>query len=170
MKGNFEQCLALILKNEGGFVNLKSDPGGITNLGVTKATWEAYVGHQVDEETMRSLGPEDVAPLYRSRYWDAVHGDDLPFGVDYAVMDCCVNSGPVRAIKLLQRTLGVNEDGILGPVTLKEIQESDARTLATNYCEERLLFLQSLPTYDTFGKGWSRRVSEVESDAFKMVG
>jgi lysozyme family protein len=56
MTGNFEQCLALVLKAEGGFVDNKNDPGGMTNLGVTKATWEAYVGHEVDEATMRALG------------------------------------------------------------------------------------------------------------------
>jgi len=170
MKGNFEQCLAFVLKSEGGFVNNPKDPGGMTNLGVTKKTWESWVGHEVDEEAMQNLGPEDVAPLYKEKYWDAIGGDNLPAGVDYSVFDCAVNSGPQRAIKLLQKTLDLNEDGILGPMTLKSVQEANPRTLATTYCEDRLTFLQSLPTYSIFGAGWSRRVLDVEENAFKMVG
>jgi lysozyme family protein len=169
MNGNFEQCLALVLRNENGFVNNPKDPGGMTNLGVTKKTWESWVGHEVDEETMRELRPEDVAPLYKEKYWDAVSGDVLPAGLDYAVFDCAVNSGPQRAIKILQKTLELTEDGVLGPMTLKSAQEADPRTLATTYCENRLTFLQSLPTYSTFGGGWSRRVMAVESEAFKMA-
>jgi len=170
MKNNFEQCLALVLKNEGGYVNNPKDPGGMTNLGVTRRVWEAYVGHPVDESVMRALGPADVAPLYKFEYWDKVHGDDLPEGVDYAVFDFAVNSGVGRAAKVLQRAVGVNADGSIGPATLAAVKVANPRDLATTICEDRLAFLQSLPTYDTFGKGWSRRVSEVENTAFSMVG
>ena len=170
MKGNFEECLAHVLKHEGGFVNLKSDPGGMTNLGVTKKVWEAYVGHEVDEVAMRALGPSDVAPLYKKNYWDKIHGDDLPSGVDYACFDLAVNSGVGRAAKTLQKAVGVNADGVIGPATMAAVASQNPRDLATEICEIRLNFLQSLPTWDTFGKGWSRRVAEVEKVAFDMVG
>ena len=87
MTGNFEQCLALVLRTEGGYVNNHDDPGGVTNLGVTKATWEAYVRRSVSDEEMANLGPLEVAPLYKQKYWDAVSGDDLPEGVDYCVFE-----------------------------------------------------------------------------------
>ena len=170
MKGNFEECLAHVLKHEGGFVNLKSDPGGMTNLGVTKRVWEEYVGHTVDEAAMRALGPQDVAPLYKKNYWDKIQCDKLPAGVDYACFDLAVNSGVGRAAKILQKAVGVNQDGAIGPATLNAVASSDARNLATEICDLRLNFLQSLPTWDTFGKGWSRRVAEVEKVAFEMVG
>lgn len=170
MENNYEQCLALVLKHEGGFVNLKSDPGGMTNLGVTKRVWEEWIGHPVDEAAMRALGPQDVAPLYKKNYWDKVSGNSLPDGVDYAVFDFAVNSGPSRAAKTLQQILGVAADGKIGPATLAAIEKANPRDVATAICEERLAFLQSLPTYATFGKGWSRRVSEVENTAFSMVG
>lgn len=170
MQDNFEQCLALVLKHEGGFVNHPKDPGGMTNLGVTKRVWEEYVGHPVDEAAMRALGPADVAPLYKKNYWDKIHGDELPAGVDYACFDLAVNSGVGRAAKILQKALGVNPDGAIGPATLNAVASCNPREVASEICDLRLGFLQSLPTFDTFGKGWSRRVAEVEKLSFEMVG
>lgn len=100
MKNNFEQCLALVLRSEGGFVNNPKDPGGMTNLGVTKATYESYVGRSVDADEMKGLTPDTVAPLYKKMYWDKVRGDDMPAGVDYALFDLAVNSGPTTGYKV----------------------------------------------------------------------
>ena len=94
MKSNFEKALAHILESEGGFVNHPKDPGGMTNLGCTKAVWEEFVGHPVSEADMRALTPASVAPLYKRKYWDKVAGDDLPAGLDYAVFDAAIISGP----------------------------------------------------------------------------
>ena len=169
MKDNFEQCLALVLKHEGGYVNNPKDPGGMTNLGVTKKVWEEYVGHPVDESAMRALGPQDVASLYKKQYWDRISGDSLPFGVDYATFDMAVNSGVSRAAKTLQQVLGVGADGQVGKATISACEAANAREIATGVCEKRLAFLQSLPTYGTFGKGWSNRVAAVEKAAFDMA-
>jgi len=170
MIGNFERCLALVLKNEGGYTDNSKDPGGATNLGCTKAVWEQYVGHAVTKSDIMALTPNDVMPLYKDKYWDTVKGDDLPMGVDYAVFDFAINSGPSRAAKALQTVLNVNADGQIGPATLSALETSNPRDVATRVCEARLAFLQSLSNYANFGKGWSRRVSEVETAAFNMVG
>jgi lysozyme family protein len=170
MENNFEQCFVLVLRNEGGYVDNSSDPGGATNLGCTKATWEAWVGHPVTKDDIKALTPNDVMPLYKAKYWDTVKGDDLPIGVDYAVFDFAINSGPSRAAKALQSVLGVAADGQIGPATLAALEAANIRDVATAVCEARLAFLQSLPTYGNFGKGWSRRVSEVEQVSFNMVG
>jgi lysozyme family protein len=172
MQSNFETCLALMLAHEGGFVNHPQDPGGMTNLGVTKRVWEEWVGHEVDEKQMRALTPEIVAPLYKRKYWDAVRADDLVDGVDYCVFDVAVNSGPGRAVKFLQSCVGVTADGGFGPRTLAAVKEAekDPARLIEMYCARRLEFLQSLKTFETFGKGWSRRVQEVKDKALKMLG
>ena len=170
MNTNFEQCFYLVLKNEGGYVDNSADPGGATNLGCTKATWESYVGHPVTKDDIKALTPKDVMPLYKAKYWDTVKGDDLPAGVDYAVFDFAINSGPSRAAKALQSVLNTNPDGQIGPTTLRALETSNPREIATKVCEARLAFLQSLSTYANFGKGWSRRVSEVENTAFNMAG
>jgi lysozyme family protein len=168
MKSNWEQCFALVLKNEGGYVDNSRDPGGATNLGCTKATWESYVGHPVTKDDIKALTPSDVKPLYKKLYWDTVRGDDLPEGVDYAVFDFAINSGPARAAKALQSILGVGIDGQIGPATLNALETTNPREIASRVCEARLAFLQALPTWDTFGKGWGRRVAEVAQTAFNM--
>jgi lysozyme family protein len=169
VKENFDDALKAILHHEGGYVNHPKDPGGMTNLGVTKRVWEEWVGHEVDEKAMRALTPELVGPLYKAKYWDKIKGDELPTGVDYAVFDAAINSGPGRAAKWLQTVVGAVPDGAIGNGTLAKVAAMDAEDIVRKYQETRLAFMQSLPTWDTFGKGWGRRVAEVGSAAQKML-
>ncbi len=169
MKENFVDALAAVLHHEGGFVNHPKDPGGMTNLGVTKRVWEEWVGHEVDEKTMRGLTAEMVAPMYKAKYWDKIRGDDLPSGVDYIVFDAAINSGPGRAAKWLQQTVDVVVDGAIGPGTLRAVGAMPAQEIVEKYQQVRLAFLQALPTWDTFGKGWGRRVQEVQVAAAGML-
>ena len=166
MQSNFNRSLLLLLKHEGGYVNHPSDPGGMTNLGVTAKVWESWVGHPVDEKQMRALTPDDVAPLYKRKYWDACRADELVSGLDYAVFDCAVNSGVGRAVKLLQGCVGVPADGGIGPTTMAAVKQ--ATGLIEDFCDARLRFLQTLSTWPTFGRGWERRVNEVKEESLKM--
>jgi lysozyme family protein len=169
MKDNFDTALVALLKHEGGYVNHPSDPGGRTNLGVTQRVWEEWIGREATEKEMRALTPAQVGPLYRKKYWDAIKGDDLPSGVDLAVFDFAVNSGPGRAAKLLQKVLGVTQDGAIGPMTLAAAVNTDSSQLVTDYNAQRLAFLQALSHWDTFGRGWGRRVAEVTAQATNMT-
>ena len=173
MQSNFDNCLAKLLVHEGNFVNHPEDPGGMTNLGVTAKVWEEWVGHPVDEKQMRALTPEIVAPLYKRKYWDACRADELISGLDYCIFDVAVNSGVGRAIKFLQSCVGTAPDGGFGPATMAAVAQfkgDSAKTLIEDYCAKRLEFLQSLKTFETFGKGWTRRVEEVKAEALKMLG
>jgi len=177
MNTNFDPIMAKLLAHEGGYTADVRDPGnrlpdgraGSTNLGVTQAVWEAFVGHQVSQNVMKALTPADVGRLYKERYWDAVHGDELPAGVDYSVFDAAVNSGPRQAAKWLQRAVSAPDDGAIGPKTLAQVQRFPAADVVERVNQQRLAFLQGLPTYATYGKGWSRRVAEVESVSTAML-
>lgn len=169
MNTNFAKALAAVLVHEGGFVNNPKDPGGMTNLGCTKAVWEEHCGHGVDEKSMRALTPNDVGPLYRQKYWNKICGDDLPSGVDYVVFDAAINSGPSRAAKWLQACVGVEPDGGIGPKTLAAVRALDAKQLVDDYGKRRLSFMMDLPTWDTFGRGWTRRVLEVTATGEQMT-
>jgi lysozyme family protein len=170
MQENFEKCLAELLKHEGGYVNHKDDPGGVTNLGVTQAVWEDWIDRAVSEDEMKALTPNKVAPLYREMYWDRVKADKLPSGVDYCVFDAAVNSGVSRAAKWLQTTVGAVADAKIGEQTLKLVLLTNPQMLIDKYSANRLAFLQRRETWPTFGKGWERRVEEVRVTALKMCG
>ena len=174
MKENFAASLELVLKSEGGFQSDSRDPGNAggkcTNLGVTQQVWEAWVGYSVDETEMRSLTKELVAPLYKSRYWDAVHGDQLPSGADYLAFDFAVNAGAFRSIKTIQRALNITADGIIGPVTIKAIQDTNAEDFIEKFSNAKESFYLGLANYPTFGKGWLNRVAESKKAAEGMLG
>lgn len=170
---NFDKAIEHTLQEEGGYVNHPSDPGGMTNLGVTKRVWEEWVGHPVDEKQMRELTKADVTPLYQRKYWNACRCSELPNGLDLCVFDTAVNSGPGRAIKLLQGCLGVAADGAIGPNTIAAVSQfkgSALHMLIEDYCSARQAFLISLPTFATFGKGWTARVKRLKEAAIKLLG
>ena len=175
MKANFDAWLEAVLKHEGGYVNHPDDPGGATNKGITIGTLKR-LGIDVDGDgdsdlaDLKALRRSDVARVYRLFYWDAVKGDQLPSGVDVVVADFAVNSGPSRAAKHLQRALGVTEDGDIGPKTLATIATFNTIRLIDAVSSSRMKFLRGLKTFKTFGKGWTRRVMEVQAMGMGLAG
>ena len=161
----------MILHHEGGYVNHPKDPGGETNLGVTKRVYEEWGG----TKDMKDLEVEDVAPIYRKNYWDRIKADELPSGLDLCVFDFGVNAGTGRAAKYLQRLIGTVADGGIGPNTLKALdefiskQEYGVKDTILKYQAARQDYYESLSTFETFGKGWTRRVKETTQSALDMV-
>jgi len=170
---NFNNCLSVVLHHEGGFVNHPKDPGGMTNLGVTKEVYEEWIGHKVDERIMRKLTPSLVAPLYRKKYWDVLKCDGIPRGLDLCVFDFGVNAGTNRSARYLQWMLGVRQDGKIGPATLNALAhktvELGVNGLIDGFQDARRAYYRKLKTFPTFGRGWLRRVDEVEASAKQMV-
>ena len=171
--GNYQKCLAMILHHEGGYVNHPKDPGGMTNLGVTKRVYEDWVGYSVSEHTMQNLTEEDVAPIYRKNYWDRIKADDLPSGLDLCVFDFGVNAGTGRAAKYLQNLIGTVADGGIGPNTLRAlanyVDSEGVESAIKNYQAERQSYYEKLKTFETFGRGWTRRVKETTESALEMI-
>lgn len=160
MRDNFQQSLAAVLVHEGGFVNDPRDNGGATNKGVTQAVYDDYRhGRNLIKQSVRNISQGEIGDIYKHRYWDAVKGDALPSGVDYAVFDFAVNSGTNRAARYLQAVVGVAQDGLIGPATIGAIR--DAKGAVQALCDKRLAFLRQLDDFDHFGKGWTARVNEV---------
>lgn len=171
MDRNFARSLALVLKSEGGWSDNAADPGGATMKGVTLVNFRRYVKADATKADLKKITDEQVATVYRRFYWDAIAGAELPDGVDYAVFDFAVNSGPGRAAKYLQAACGVGvvQDGRIGPATLAAVRAKPAGVLVDTICDARLKFLERLPTWPTFGKGWQRRVVAVRIQAMLMT-
>jgi lysozyme family protein len=102
-------------------------------------------------------------------YWSAVKGDALPAGVDLLVFDHGVNAGPKRAIKILQRCVGAYPDGVIGQVTLREVDRADPLKLVQKYSNRRLWYYQSLRLWSRYGRGWGRRVKEARTEAHLLA-
>ena len=140
----------------------------MTNLGVTKRTYDEFHGTDATEEDMRNLKKSDVEPIYRSNYWNRCRCQDLPSGVDWAVFDFAVNAGTGRAAKALQQAVEAEQDGSIGPLTLMKVKDHEVVNIINRIAIYREQFYRSLSNFDTFGKGWIRRNDETRRQAIHM--
>jgi lysozyme family protein len=148
---NFDDSFKLLIGHEGGYVNHAADPGGETKFGISKRAYP--------QEDIKHLTLDRAKALYLRDYWGPAGCDALPQDVRYDVFDMAVNSGVRAAIKLLQKTVGTVEDGILGPRTLAAVNSMPVSRLRARYLGSRLEFMASLPTWPAFGRGWARRIA-----------
>lgn len=156
---NFDKSLEYVLAHEGGYVNHPKDPGGATNKGVTQKTYNDYLRRVgVSPRSVKFISDDEVKSIYERQYWDVLKCDELPSGVDYAVFDFGVNSGPSRSAKFLQRIVGAKQDGIIGSETIGLVKSLDPKKVIEDLCEMRMNFVRGLSTFDTFGRGWTRRI------------
>jgi len=169
VKKNFEKSLEMLLHHEGGYVWHPEDPGGETNHGVTRAVYEQWVNRQVMDGEMKALTHADVAPIYKKNYWDKLKGDDLPSGLDFAAFDWGVNSGTGRPAKVIQRYVTATQDGAIGRQTLGLIAENNPADIIQYLYEQRQKFYERLKTFETFGRGWTRRNQETLKASLEMA-
>jgi lysozyme family protein len=154
---NFDAIIEKVLLSEGGYVNHPDDPGGETNFGITKRVAEAhgYAGNMID------MTRERAKDIYRLSYWKRIQGDKFTYDVAMNLMDAAVNHGIGNAVRMLQRALDIADDGVIGKVTLDHANASDNLYLVTRFNIERLRFYAKLKAFDTFGRGWTRRVADM---------
>ncbi|MCP8884243.1 glycoside hydrolase family 108 protein [Devosia sp. XJ19-1] len=168
-ESRFEVCLAHVLRHEGGYVDHPADPGGATNMGITRKTlarWRNVTPWwDLPKSAVREMTHGEAGQIYRALYWSLCRAEDLPTGMDLAVFDYAVNSGPDRAVRTLQAALGVVVDGRVGPLTVGAAKRANAASVINAICDRRLGFLKALSTFSTFGRGWSRRVASVRHAA-----
>lgn len=168
-KGNLQRCLEHLWPFEGGYVDHPKDPGGATNMGITFAVLQNWRGKPITKADVNNLTKAEAAKIYEARYWKPLNGDNLRVGDDLAVFDFGVHSGVSRSAKYSQAIAGVTQDGKIGPITLSAIARIPSRDFIKRLCARRLSFVQSLAIWNTFGKGWSRRIASVEATALSWV-
>ena len=181
MRENFEHALHLVLQHEGGFVNHPQDPGGATNKGITLRTYEDFLtpegvvpeSYVITVDHLRDIHDSEVEEIYKTMYWDKIWGDKLPHGLDIALFDFAVNSGPARAVKELQKIFWeCKTDGIMGPETFQNVEgakdQPDTPTVNSTLAllsEKRTKFLRTLKHYEHFGRGWEKRCESTKKAA-----
>lgn len=168
----FEWALEIILQHEGGYVDHPDDPGGATNMGITKSVYENHIGRSVTKDDMKELTFDDVKPIYKEKYWDRMHCGDMPLGVALCVFDFGVNAGTGRGAKFLQEIVGSTPDGAVGPITIKTMNEwiskNSEKGIIKTYHTRRENYYRSLKHFDTFGNGWLRRNNETTEHALSV--
>lgn len=154
MKANYNDCLNLVLKDEGGYCNDPGDNGGPTKYGITIFDVRKYVKANATASDVKALTLDQAKTIYKSKYWDALSCDSLPSGVDYTCFDYGVNSGLGRPRKALQR-----------------FKDKTGTDLINAINDERMSFLHAIGTGHNakFLKGWTARVSRVRSHSLELA-
>jgi lysozyme family protein len=172
---SFDEAIRRLLSDEGGNDDDPVDRGGRTSRGVTQHDWDRWRKLHPERNLPTDVWKapkEDIHLLYKTFYWDAMHCDQLPAGVDYAVFDYGVNSGIGRAPKVLQGILGVLADGHVGNETMGALARANPPSLINAICDERMIFVAAIvrnnPSQARFINGWRSRITRVRSVALQL--
>lgn len=165
--------IGAVLQREGGYTDDPADRGGPTNFGITQATLAQWRGRPVSADDVRTMTEAEARTIYADLYLSRtgigrIANDD----VRAVVFDAAVNHGAKPAIRLLQRALGLHDDGVIGPVTLSAIPYLDGRRLAVRVLAERCRLYgrlisgnttdadrDGIPDSTEFAAGWLNRVA-----------
>ena len=148
----YDECFVRLMGNEGGYSNNPKDPGGETNWGISKRSYP--------ELDIKNLTQDTAKAIYRRDFWDRCRCGDLSPELAFALFDCAVNSGCVQAVTLLQQCVGVTEDGVIGKATINAVESTYYTRVTAQFLGRRLQFMTNLRPWDTFSKGWARRIAE----------
>lgn len=124
----FEIAVSEVLGEEGGYTSNPADPGGETQWGISKRAFP-----EVDIKNLTRDGAKD---LYKAHYWDPLAGYPLDPLFRRIAFECAVNQGLGKCKALLDTAKGQLDW----------------------FMADRALAYAALPTFNTFGKGWLRRL------------
>ena len=170
MKETYDRAMQKVYADEGGYSHDAGDPGGPTNYGITIHDARMYWKSDATADDVRHMPKSVAAIIYEKHYAAPLHYNDLPAGVDYAVLDYGINSGISRAARVLQKIVHAPVDGKIGSETVKDTLAMDPIKVINAIYDERLAFLRGLRTWHIFGKGWGRRVKEGRALSLSMAG
>ena len=157
---NFDQAFDILVnpQHEGGYVNDPKDPGGETKYGISKRAYPS--------EDIANLTLERAKTIYARDYWGPAGCDGLPDCIKYQMFDIAVNTSapghPTTAIKCLQRAIGADVDGVMGPNTLMRAQSLPPVSLHSRFCAQIIRYYTGLsPDLKVrFISGWMNRLAD----------
>ncbi len=171
---SFDDCLAFVLRWEGGFVDDPDDRGGATNKGITQAVYDEWRERKhYDKRSVREIEDGEVKQIYLEQYWRPSRCQALDYPMSLILFDSAVNHGVGRAVKILQDALKVTQDGVFGPKTMAAydyLEECHGTChIAGSYLAAREEFyfriVDSRPEQAKFLRGWMNRLSDLRKEA-----
>jgi len=160
---NFDQAFERLIGHEGGYQNARSDRGnwtsGVVGQGELRGTKFGISAMSYPDLDIRNLTVDQAKAIYRRDFWDRAKADQYHGAIAYQLFDMAINHGNGNAIRMLQRAVGVADDGSVGNMTLAAIKGADLNDTLMRLNGERLDFITKLSTWPDYGKGWTRRVA-----------
>lgn len=171
MADDFDACMAFTYSEEGSqYVDNSKDSGGPTRYGITLSTYRNWTGNtNITATDIENLTETQTTPIYKSWYWDRMKCPVLPSGVDLMVFDFGVNASPGRSVILLQQTLKVTQDGVIGPETQAALRQFDPATLIDLLAEAHTDYYKGCYSFRTFGRDWLARTDRCQKAALAMT-
>lgn len=170
MQETYEKAITQVFVDEGGYTNESTDPGGPTNWGITIHDARQYWKPDATAEDVKDMPKSVAEEIYEKHYAIPIHYNDLPAGVDYAVLDYGINSGIHKSVVTLQSIVGVTQDGVVGPDTIRASVAYNSVDLIHRIYDERLAYLKTLhEEWITYGHGWTNRCVNGEKLALSMA-
>jgi lysozyme family protein len=163
---NFNDAIKPVLEAEGGYINHPNDRGGATNFGITRATLANWLKKPVSDQDVKNLTQKEAEDIYKANYWNPIKGDEIKSQtVANILFDQAVNRGPSAAVKAMQKVLKVGQDGVVGPATLKAMNDKDDKKLALEYVMDAQInyarIVKRNPSQAVFIEGWLNRTHKL---------
>lgn len=171
------RALAKVMEIEGGEY-VEAD-GTLSNRGLNQKTFDSY-------NKSKNKPLKDVREATTDEYLQVVkdeflgrHGlENMPDDMILPVLDFSINSGPNQTAKEIQRVVGAEDDGIVGPNTMKKfndyIEKEGKEAFVNNLQDNRLQFLNDLSTQrqDIMQnlKGLNNRVEKIRAMQLQNIG
>lgn len=155
---SFDYAVSVVIGIEGGV-----NPDDPSKYGITQDTLDRT---EIGPESVIHLTPFDAQRIYRKLYWTPVNGDTLPSGVDLAVFDMAVQFGVTRSVTALQRAVGVEPDGVMGPETIKALEPTQCSLIDDLHTRRAYTYARQ-STLTKHWRGWYGRLLRIHDLALR---
>lgn len=156
-----------IIEREGGdkYTNNPADAGGPTKYGITLRTLQRWRARPCTAEDVKNLTRSEARDIYHAYYvveprFTSIY--DVP--LRETVIDIGVNCGTDAATKMLQRSLGVEPDGVLGTQTVSALFACDPYKVRRDLSKRLMMYYIDIckrkPSQLVFLSGWINRAWE----------
>jgi lysozyme family protein len=160
----FDKSFDRVIGHEGAFQNDRRDRGNWTSgkigVGELKGTKYGISAMAYPDLDIKNLTVEQAKAIYKRDWWDKLGMDKFHPAMSFQMFDASINHGIHNATRILQRAVGTKDDGVIGNQTLQSVKKMDLNDLLMSFLSHRLRFMTDISTFDTYGRGWSRRIAD----------
>jgi Glycosyl hydrolase 108 len=173
MLENREKSLKFVFEDEGGLV-IRPDLGR-SNMGISFHTMAYYRKlHKMRPPSYQDhakLTKEEATNIYFELFFDPCHFDELKSGIDYAVVDMCINLGVGGAADALEAKFSLPHTHKFNPEKITYFNNYiDVATCIVDIRDAWIDLKRKAPLYKLRGPGWMARDLRVRERALKLAG